>query len=224
MRELAERIVSTTMLILVLTDFRIFLFDMSILGRMVTTVVAMVLFGFIEFTVHKNLHNDITKSPYHKKHHTAPNSLPNQIVTFETIASGFAGLWVLKMLGVVTGFFAKELLISYLLYEIFHTLTHAYPDLVPRATLWHTTRHHKTSGKNFGVTTRGWDRAFGTAIEGKIQTDDHIQRILDFIPVVGFVCETVTDRLKGYTPPPKPKSDDDATRTEPPQTEIQPAN
>lgn len=228
MRELAERCVSTVMLWLILTDFRVLYFDMSVAGRVLSTTVAMVLFGFLEYLVHKNLHNDITKAPHHKDHHNKPNSLVIQIVAFEAVLAWFAGLWALKMIGIISGHFAAQILGTYLLYEVFHTVTHAHPETMPKATEWHTARHHKAPKKNFGVTTRGWDRAFGTQYEDKTEHDDHVQRVFDFIPVYGFALEALVDYLderhedaagkaKKEDPPP-------LTRTEPLQMATLPEN
>jgi len=224
MRELAERCAATTLLILILTDFRVLFFDMGIVARVVTCLVATVLFGLLEYLVHKTLYDDVARSPYHKDHHNKPNSLADQIVAFESLCSWFAGLWALKMIGVLSGFFAGEMLSTYLLYEIFHTVTHAYPDLVPKATEWHSVKHHRATKKNYGVTTRGWDRVFGTQCEDKPQTDDHLQRVLDFIPTIGFVVEAVQDHMEGNTTATTKKNDPPVSQTAPLQTAIQPEN
>jgi len=223
MRELAERCVSTTMLRLILTDFQALYFDMFIVGRLLSTLMAMVCFGFLEYLVHKNLHSDIIKAPYHKEHHNKPNSLVNQVVSFEVVLAWFVGLWMLKLIGIVSGHFAAQLLGTYLMYEIFHIVTHAYPEILPRATDWHAVRHHNTPKKNFGVTTRGWDRVFGTHFEDKVNHDNDVQRVLDFIPALGFLAEDVVDHVKGnmYLVGRAEKEDlPPVTRNEPLQMEI----
>lgn len=228
MRELAERCVSTTMLWLILTDFHVLYFhvlyfDMSIVGRLLSTLTAMVFFGFLEYLVHKKLHSDITKSPHHKGHHNKPNSLANQVVSFEVVLAWFVGLWVLKLIGIISGHFASRLLGTYLMYEIFHIVTHAYPEIIPRATNWHAVRHHNTPNKNFGVTTRGWDWVFGTHFEDNVEHDNYVQRVLDFIPVWGFLAEDVVDRVRGnMNPVGRAKKEDlpPITQNEPLQTEI----
>jgi sterol desaturase/sphingolipid hydroxylase (fatty acid hydroxylase superfamily) len=55
-------------------------------------------------------------------------------------------------------------LVAYAWYLFVHYCAHHYPAVLPASLLKHHVDHHRFATRNFGVTTRFWDRAFGTML------------------------------------------------------------
>jgi sterol desaturase/sphingolipid hydroxylase (fatty acid hydroxylase superfamily) len=139
--------------------------------------VAMILFGYavwtlVEYGLHRlALHHVPKLEEIHKAHHDAPRDLIGTPTLVSVVA--FAGLayWpAVELAGLRTASaWMAGLLAGYLCYTLAH---HAIHNLSMGKSRWamtlkrHHALHHYRDGKsNFGVTTRIWDRLFGTLVD-----------------------------------------------------------
>jgi sterol desaturase/sphingolipid hydroxylase (fatty acid hydroxylase superfamily) len=56
-------------------------------------------------------------------------------------------------------------LIAYAWYLSVHYCAHDNPAILPASLLKHHLDHHKFARRNYGVTTKVWDRLFGTCLD-----------------------------------------------------------
>ena len=55
-------------------------------------------------------------------------------------------------------------LVAYAWYLFVHYSAHHHPAILPASLLKHHRDHHRFANRNFGVTTKLWDRVFGTML------------------------------------------------------------
>jgi sterol desaturase/sphingolipid hydroxylase (fatty acid hydroxylase superfamily) len=93
----------------------------------------------------------------HGIHHTRPQDAIDKI--FWQIWLAF-GVVYLTMGGTVLA----DALVGYAWYLSVHYCTHHNPAILPASLLNHHLDHHKFARRNYGVTTKFWDRVFGTML------------------------------------------------------------
>jgi sterol desaturase/sphingolipid hydroxylase (fatty acid hydroxylase superfamily) len=94
----------------------------------------------------------------HGIHHACPREAIDKI--FWQIWLGFAILYLTTGNAVLAG-----ALVAYAWYLFVHYCAHHNPAIVPASLLKHHLDHHKFATRNYGVTTRLWDRVFGTMLQ-----------------------------------------------------------
>jgi sterol desaturase/sphingolipid hydroxylase (fatty acid hydroxylase superfamily) len=94
----------------------------------------------------------------HGIHHARPREAIDKI--FWQIWLGFAILYLMTGNAVLAG-----ALVAYAWYLFVHYCAHHNPAIVPASLLKHHLDHHKFATRNYGVTTRLWDRVFGTMLQ-----------------------------------------------------------
>jgi sterol desaturase/sphingolipid hydroxylase (fatty acid hydroxylase superfamily) len=93
----------------------------------------------------------------HGIHHARPQHGIDKI--FWQIWVAFALLYLAAGTAVLAG-----VLVAYAWYLFVHYCAHHNPAIVPARLLKHHRDHHRFANRNYGVTTRFWDRAFGTML------------------------------------------------------------
>jgi sterol desaturase/sphingolipid hydroxylase (fatty acid hydroxylase superfamily) len=93
----------------------------------------------------------------HGLHHALPQDAIDKI--FWQIWLGFAVLYWTAGGAVLAG-----ALIAYAWYLLVHYCAHQKPAILPASLLKHHLDHHRFANRNYGVTTRLWDRVFGTML------------------------------------------------------------
>ena len=93
----------------------------------------------------------------HGIHHARPREAIDKI--FWQIWLGFVVLYLTTGSAVLAG-----ALLAYAWYLFVHYCAHHNPAFVPASLLKHHLDHHKFATRNYGVTTRLWDRVFGTML------------------------------------------------------------
>jgi sterol desaturase/sphingolipid hydroxylase (fatty acid hydroxylase superfamily) len=91
----------------------------------------------------------------HGIHHARPHDAIDKI--FWQVWLAFAVLYLAAAGAVVAG-----VLVAYAWYLFVHYCVHHNPAFIPASLLRHHLDHHRFAKRNFGVTTRLWDRVFGT--------------------------------------------------------------
>jgi sterol desaturase/sphingolipid hydroxylase (fatty acid hydroxylase superfamily) len=137
------------------------------LALSLSLVAGLMSFSLAEYAFHRWVYHKGRTSARagHKKHHESPGALiamPWFIVT-----ASMAGVWYLFayrlrfhfVLSFMAGFLA-----GFVVYGIFHHVHHHYRLKNPwyRKLRAHHLVHHQHPEANFGVTSRFWDRVFGT--------------------------------------------------------------
>jgi sterol desaturase/sphingolipid hydroxylase (fatty acid hydroxylase superfamily) len=93
----------------------------------------------------------------HRIHHARPQEAIDKI--FWQIWLSFGVLYLTTGGVVLAG-----ALVAYAWYLLVHYCAHHNPAILPASLLKHHLDHHKFASRNYGVTTRLWDRVFGTML------------------------------------------------------------
>jgi sterol desaturase/sphingolipid hydroxylase (fatty acid hydroxylase superfamily) len=93
----------------------------------------------------------------HGIHHARPRDAVDKI--FWQIWLAFAVLYPVVGDAVMAG-----VLVAYAWYLLVHYCAHHHSAVLPASVLKHHLDHHRFANRNFGVTTRFWDRVFGTML------------------------------------------------------------
>jgi len=93
----------------------------------------------------------------HGIHHARPQDAIDKI--FWQVWLAFAVLYLTAGGATLAG-----VLVAYAWYLFVHYCAHHNPALLPASLLRHHLDHHRFARRNFGVTTRFWDRVFGTML------------------------------------------------------------
>jgi len=139
--------------------------------------VATILFGYavwtlVEYALHRfMLHHVPGLAEMHKAHHDAPKALIGTPTLISLMA--FAGLafWpAVELAGLrLASAGMAGLLAGYLSYTLahfaIHNLSMGRSRWAPTLKRHHALHHYRGDERNFGVTTRLWDRLFGTFVQ-----------------------------------------------------------
>jgi sterol desaturase/sphingolipid hydroxylase (fatty acid hydroxylase superfamily) len=93
----------------------------------------------------------------HGIHHARPNDAIDKI--FWQIWVAFVVVYLITGGAVLAG-----ALVAYAWYLYVHYCAHQNPAILPASLLKHHLVHHRFANRNYGVTTKFWDRAFGTML------------------------------------------------------------
>jgi sterol desaturase/sphingolipid hydroxylase (fatty acid hydroxylase superfamily) len=93
----------------------------------------------------------------HRIHHARPQDAIDKI--FWQIWLAFAVVYLIAGGAVLAG-----VLVAYAWYLFVHYCAHHNPALLPASLLKHHLVHHRFANRNYGVTTKCWDRIFGTIL------------------------------------------------------------
>jgi sterol desaturase/sphingolipid hydroxylase (fatty acid hydroxylase superfamily) len=93
----------------------------------------------------------------HGIHHARPQDAIDKI--FWQIWLAFAVVYLTAGGTVLAG-----VLVAYAWYLTVHYCAHHNPAILPASLLKHHLDHHRFANRNYGVTTKFWDRAFGTML------------------------------------------------------------
>jgi sterol desaturase/sphingolipid hydroxylase (fatty acid hydroxylase superfamily) len=93
----------------------------------------------------------------HGIHHARPHDAIDKI--FWQIWLAFAVVYWAAGGGVLAG-----ALVAYAWYLFVHYCAHQKPAILPASLLKHHLEHHRFANRNYGVTTKFWDRVFGTML------------------------------------------------------------
>ena len=125
--------------------------------------IIIVLFGcglvawtLVEYITHRFVLHAIAPVQ-HGIHHARPRDAIDKI--FWQVWLAFAVLYPIVGGAVMAGF-----LIAYAWYLLVHYCAHHNSAVLPAALLKHHLDHHRFANRNYGVTTRVWDRVFGTML------------------------------------------------------------
>jgi len=109
-----------------------------------------------EYFTHRYVLHAVT-SVQHRRHHARPREAIDKI--FWQIWLAFAVVYLTTGGVVLAG-----VLVAYAWYLSVHYCAHHNPTILPTRLMKHHLDHHKFANRNYGVTTRFWDRAFGTML------------------------------------------------------------
>jgi sterol desaturase/sphingolipid hydroxylase (fatty acid hydroxylase superfamily) len=109
-----------------------------------------------EYIVHRFVLHAIAPV-HHGTHHARPKDPIDKI--FWQIWVAFVVLYVTIPGAVLAGG-----LVAYAWYLFVHYCAHQKPTILPASLLRHHLEHHKFANRNYGVTTKLWDRVFGTML------------------------------------------------------------
>ena len=93
----------------------------------------------------------------HRLHHARPQDGVDKI--FWQIWLAFSVVYLTMGGSVLAGVLA-----AYAWYLSVHYCAHHNPSILPASLVKHHLDHHKFARRNYGVTTRVWDRVFGTML------------------------------------------------------------
>jgi sterol desaturase/sphingolipid hydroxylase (fatty acid hydroxylase superfamily) len=93
----------------------------------------------------------------HGIHHARPQDAIDKV--FWQIWLAFAVLYLIAGGAVLAG-----ALVAYAWYLFVHYCAHHNPAILPSSLLKHHLDHHRFANRNYGVTTKLWDRVFGTML------------------------------------------------------------
>jgi sterol desaturase/sphingolipid hydroxylase (fatty acid hydroxylase superfamily) len=93
----------------------------------------------------------------HRIHHARPRDAVDKI--FWQIWLAFAVVYLAAGGAVLAG-----VLVAYAWYLSVHYCAHHNPAILPASLLKHHLDHHRFANRNYGVTTKLWDRTFGTML------------------------------------------------------------
>jgi sterol desaturase/sphingolipid hydroxylase (fatty acid hydroxylase superfamily) len=93
----------------------------------------------------------------HGIHHARPRDPVERI--FWQIWFAFAVVYLTTAGAVLAG-----VLVAYAWYLSIHYCAHRNPAILPASLLKHHLDHHRFANRNYGVTTKVWDRLFGTIL------------------------------------------------------------
>jgi len=93
----------------------------------------------------------------HGIHHVRPRDTADKV--FWQIWLAFAVVYL-----IAGSTFLAGTLVAYAWYLSVHYCAHHNPTILPASLLKHHLDHHKFARRNYGVTTKFWDRVFGTML------------------------------------------------------------
>jgi sterol desaturase/sphingolipid hydroxylase (fatty acid hydroxylase superfamily) len=131
----------------------------SAFGPPITIVLfccGLVAFTLAEYLTHRFVLHAIAPVQ-HRIHHARPHDPIDKI--FWQIWVGFAVLYVTAGGAVLAG-----ALVAYAWYLLVHYCAHHNPAILPASLLKHHLDHHRFANRNYGVTTKFWDRVFRTRL------------------------------------------------------------
>ncbi len=135
-------------------------------------IVGLIFWTLLEYALHRvALHRMPYFSPMHGLHHASPLAL---IGTPTWMSVSILVVAVLIPTSLWLGFIVADgmtvgIMLGYLWYGTVHHVIHhrandSSPSYFNELRAWHLRHHYSPKSGNFGVTTRFWDRVFGTAI------------------------------------------------------------
>jgi sterol desaturase/sphingolipid hydroxylase (fatty acid hydroxylase superfamily) len=110
----------------------------------------------VEYATHRFVLHAIARAQ-HGLHHARPQEPIDKIFWQIWLAFGVLNL----MAGGAT---LAGVLVAYAWYLFVHYCAHHNPAMLPASVLKHHRDHHRFANRNYGVTTKLWDRAFGTML------------------------------------------------------------
>jgi sterol desaturase/sphingolipid hydroxylase (fatty acid hydroxylase superfamily) len=116
----------------------------------------LVAWTLAEYIIHRFVLHAIAPVQ-HGIHHARPQDLIDKI--FWQIWLAFAVVYLTTAGSMLAG-----VLVAYGWYLSVHYCAHHNSAILPPSLLKHHLDHHKVANRNFGVTTRVWDRFFGTML------------------------------------------------------------
>ena len=116
----------------------------------------LVAFTLAEYIAHRFVLHAIAPAR-HRIHHARPQEAIDKI--FWQIWLAFALLYLFAGGAMLAG-----VLLAYAWYLFVHYCAHHSPAIVPVSLRKHHRDHHRFANRNYGVTTKLWDRAFGTLL------------------------------------------------------------
>lgn len=116
----------------------------------------VVAWTLVEYITHRFVLHAIAPVQ-HGIHHARPREAIDKI--FWQIWLAFIGLYFVAGGAILAG-----VLVAYAWYLIVHYCAHHNPAILPVSVLKHHCDHHKFANRNYGVTTKVWDRVFGTML------------------------------------------------------------
>jgi sterol desaturase/sphingolipid hydroxylase (fatty acid hydroxylase superfamily) len=125
--------------------------------------IAMLLFScglvawtLAEYVTHRFVLHSIAPAQ-HGIHHARPHDAIDKV--FWQIWLAFATVYLTAGGAVLAG-----ALVAYAWYLSVHYCAHHNPTILPASLLKRHLDHHKFANRNYGVTTKLWDRVFGTVV------------------------------------------------------------
>jgi sterol desaturase/sphingolipid hydroxylase (fatty acid hydroxylase superfamily) len=116
----------------------------------------LVAFTLAEYITHRFVLHALAPVQ-HGIHHARPREAVDKI--FWQIWLAFAVVYLLAGGDVLAG-----ALVAYAWYLFVHYCAHHNAAALPASLLKHHLHHHRFANRNFGVTTKFWDRVFGTML------------------------------------------------------------
>jgi len=116
----------------------------------------LVAWTFAEYITHRFVLHAIAPVQ-HGIHHACPQDAIDRI--FWQIWLAFAVVYL-----TTAGTMLAGVLVAYAWYLSVHYCAHHNPAILPASLLKHHLDHHKFANRNYGVTTKVWDRVFGTIL------------------------------------------------------------
>ena len=116
----------------------------------------LVAFTLAEYLAHRFVLHAIAPAE-HRIHHARPQDPVAKI--FWQIWLAFVALYMTAGGAVLAG-----TLVAYAWYLLVHYCAHHNPAILPASLLKHHRNHHRFANRNYGVTTKLWDRVFGTML------------------------------------------------------------
>ncbi len=116
----------------------------------------LVAFTLAEYLGHRFVLHAIAPEQ-HRIHHARPQDPVAKI--FWQIWLAFVALYMTAGGAVLAG-----TLVAYAWYLLVHYCAHHNPAILPASLLKHHRDHHRFANRNYGVTTKLWDRVFGTML------------------------------------------------------------
>ena len=109
-----------------------------------------------EYIVHRFVLHAIAPVQ-HGIHHARPQDAIDKV---------FWQIWLAFALAYLTagGTFLAGVLVAYGWFLSLHYCAHHSPAILPASLLKHHVDHHRFANRNYGVTTKFWDRLFGTLL------------------------------------------------------------
>jgi sterol desaturase/sphingolipid hydroxylase (fatty acid hydroxylase superfamily) len=116
----------------------------------------LVAWTLVEYITHRFVLHAIAPVQ-HRIHHARPTDAVDKI--FWQVWLAFAVLYLTAAGAVLAG-----VLVAYAWYLLVHYCAHQNPAILPASLLKHHLEHHRFANRNYGVTTKFWDRVFGTML------------------------------------------------------------
>jgi sterol desaturase/sphingolipid hydroxylase (fatty acid hydroxylase superfamily) len=116
----------------------------------------VVAWTFAEYIAHRFVLHSIATTE-HGRHHAHSQEPIDRIFWQTWLAFGVVYL-------ITAGPVLAGVLVAYAWYLSVHHCAHHSPAILPVSLLKHHLDHHKCARRNYGVTTKTWDRVFGTML------------------------------------------------------------